>query len=224
MNKENWLKDLPEEIKFWQDWFDTKGLYWPQDFTDRQNPDREIDGEYAEMFGDRLKSMKILDAGCGPMTLMGPKYQGHQLDITCADILADEYNSIMEKAGIVPLIRPIKCGFEDLPKVFTTKFDFIQAINCVDHSQNPYKSIMAMLDVLADGGVLFLRHGWMEGLRGKYEGLHNWDFYMVDGEFAIGDRFGLKTIMKDIPGVTIENIDRTEFGHRKMISIFRKQQ
>jgi SAM-dependent methyltransferase len=222
MEKNDWLRDLPEEIKFWQDWFDSKGLYWPQDFLDRQNPELEIEKEYADMFGERLTDMKILDAGCGPLTLMGKKYKGWPLDITCTDILANVYNDIMQKADIVPLIKPVQCGFEELPEMFDHKFDLIQAINCVDHSQYPYKSIMAMLEVLAPGGVLFMRHGWMEGLRGNYEGLHNWDFYMVDGEFAIGDQWGLKMMVKDLPGITIENIDRTESGHRKMISIFRK--
>ena len=222
MDKIDWLRDLPEEIDFWQQWFDTKGLDWKQDYIDRLNPDTEIDAEYAEMFGDRLPNMKILDAGCGPLTLMGKKYKGQTLDITCTDILANVYNEIMEKAGIVPLIKPIQCGFVELPDMFEQKFDFIVATNCVDHSEVPYRSIMAMLDMLAPGGTLFMRHGWMEGLRGNYGGLHNWDFYIYNGDFAIGDKWGLKMLVVDINEVTIENIDRMEGGHRKMVSIFRK--
>lgn len=213
MEKEDWLKNTPEEIDFWQQWFDTKGLYWPPDYVNRLNPDFEIDNEFKLMFGPRLPKMKILDAGCGPLTILGTNYCGGKLDITCCDALADSYNEMMENAGITPLIKPRAIPFESLQDHFGKIFDFVHAVNCVDHCHDPLAAIKSMMSVLSKHGVLYLRHGICEGNRGNYEGLHQWDFYCNEKRnFIIADKHG-NTINVD------ECISKDEFSIRSTVPI-----
>lgn len=193
MNKTDWEKELPEELDFWKQWFDTKGLIYPPDFINRQNPDLEIEDEFKVLFGDLLPGMKILDAGCGPLTILGKKYNGIKLDITCTDILANEYNKLMDDINFVPLIKPLCVGFEELSEYFgDIKFDFIHAVNCIDHSYDPIASISGLLSALKPNGFLYIRHLVNEANRGSFNGLHKWNFYVENGDFIISGINGKK--------------------------------
>ena len=70
--KVNWQKELIDsELKFWDDWFRTKGLDWPEDYAFRIDPETEIQ-EYLRPFlscglrdaGYELPSTASRSGGC----------------------------------------------------------------------------------------------------------------------------------------------------------------
>lgn len=229
MNKQDWQKETSEEIGFWEIWFQTFGLDFPEDYTERQDPNLEISQEFVALLGDKLPKVKILDAGCGPFTILGKKFKGKKLDITCTDILADEYNAMMSKYNVTPLCKPIKCDFVDLPVLFSDrKFGFVHAVNCVDHAFDPPASIVGMIRVLEQGGILYLRHLVNEGDHGNFTGLHQWNFNVNENnDFIITDKFenkvNVKKYIDSIANIETKVVPHNSNNRKLIISIITKK-
>ncbi len=188
---------LQLELQFWRDWFRTRGLEWPEDYKARFNPDQPIQ-KHVAAYIDRLENddVRILDVGAGPLTKLGKKHPGKRLSITATDLLAPEYNKLIDELKVQPLVRSIHADVEKLVEQFgENAFDIVHGQNCIDHTANPMRSIDQMIAVSRPGGFVVLYHAEKEGQREKYQQLHQWDFACEDGCFVIGDRHGRKTNM-----------------------------
>lgn len=186
---------LEHEIRFWRDWFDTRGMEWPEDYRSRFDPDQPIQ-EHLALYIDRLEAehVQILDVGAGPVTKVGKKHPSKQLLITPTDLLADRYDRLLEELGVDPPIRTLYADVEDLAEPFgQDAFDIVHGQNCIDHTANPLRAIEQMLEVSKPEGFVVLFHAENEGRRERYAHLHQWDFTCEDGDFVIGDRDGQKT-------------------------------
>lgn len=173
---------LRAELQFWREWFVHHGLQWPQDYARRFDPDLELQPELAT-FARSLSTpvIDVLDVGAGPVTRLGKHLPGKQLRLVATDLLADEYNQLIDELGVRPLLRTIYADAEKLTRVFPPdSFDIVHAQNTMDHMQHPLEALDQMIDLVRPGGTIYLRHEEFEGRHAQYKTLHQWDFYYDD--------------------------------------------
>lgn len=201
----SWLRERPhrndraialkEEIQYWKRWFKTRGSGYPRDFDSRFNPSQPIQ-EHVATYIDRLEAncVRILDVGSGPLTKLGKKHPSKHLKITATDLLAEEYDRLLEELGIDPLLRTIYADAERLVERFgRDTYDIVHGQNCIDHTANPLRAIKQMLAVCKPEGFVVLFHAENEGEREQYRQLHQWNFNCRKGSFVIGDMSGRET-------------------------------
>lgn len=153
------------------------------------NPDSEIQDYIKNLINvTDGTTIKILDVGAGPVTMLGKKWNGRKIEITAIDPLADRYNEILKKNNIHPPVIT-KVGYaEKLTEQFDENyFDIVHAINSLDHCFNPVKAIEEMLKVVRKNSYVVLYHSINEGKKHNYSGLHQWNFYEEDGNFYISN-------------------------------------
>jgi SAM-dependent methyltransferase len=173
-----WNAALPEETDFWRKWFETKGLVWPESYAWRVDPNYEFYPSlrpYVNLPKD--STVKVLDVGAGPLTVLGKVWPGYKLDITAVDPLAHEYDKLIEEFKVTPLVRTKYGHGENLLDLFPeSSFDLVYAENCLDHSYDPLLCLSQMLAVVKPGCYVATDHLVREGENEKYAGLHQWNF------------------------------------------------
>lgn len=226
--KANWAKEIIDsELKFWDDWFRTKGLDWPEDYLFRIDPETELQeylrpylqGEESKEQGEIGMKM-ILDVGSGPLTILGKRLDGVKLNIVCADPLANEYKSLLQKYEVLKQVQDdyhcFSCAMENIAQLFVeTQFDLVHAQNCVDHSYDPVRAVCEMICVCKPGGTVFLKHERNEAENEAYSGLHQWNFDCVDGKFVISGA-DERTVMDDYLASVFDGLEietRLEEGY-----------
>jgi SAM-dependent methyltransferase len=188
-------RGLEEELRFWRNWLKSGGLEWPQDFQDRFDPSRPLPTHLAG-YVDRVGKdhVDILDVGAGPLTKLGGTHPACELTITPTDLLAEEYDRLLDELGIVPPIRTLYADAQALGERFgQNRFDVVHGQNCIDHTADPFRAIEEMMGVCKPGGFVVLYHVENEGRSHRYTRLHQWDFRCEDGQFVIGGRDGRET-------------------------------
>ena len=186
---------LRDEVQFWHDWFVTRGLEWPDEFSERFDPALPLQHHVAR-FVDRVDAdpVAILDVGAGPLTKLGKTHPRKRLVITAADLLAEEYARLLAERGVTPLVRTVSADVERLTTCFPRDgYDIVHGQNCIDHTADPLRAIDEMVAVCKPGGFVVLYHAENEGAREHYGQLHQWDFTCDGGAFVIGDRHGRRT-------------------------------
>jgi len=185
-----WKIGCSSEISFWDNWMKTKGCEWPDDYKKRINFESELQDKIKRLIDvSEGSEINILDVGAGPLSNLGCCWEGKKLKITAVDPLADKYDALLEKHGIAPPVRTIRCDAEKLCGMFAkNSFDFVYAKNCIDHSYAPLTAIEQMLHVVRPGCCIYLQHALNEAQNEGYAGLHQWNFFEKDGCFFIGNR------------------------------------
>jgi SAM-dependent methyltransferase len=179
-----WQKALPAEVAFWDKWLATGGLEWKDSFRKRTNPNAEVDSRIARFITS--PAAKVIDVGAGPLTSIGTFWNGHRIEVVAVDPLADEYNRLLDKYRVPVSIRTQKLDAEQLTSNFSSNmFDLAYAANCLDHAYAPWLAIEQMLEITKPGGFVVLVHEVNEGANELYRGLHQWNFYQLDGDFMI---------------------------------------
>lgn len=186
-NKKKWRKSIRHELKFWDDYFRTKGLQWKDNYQSRLALDLPLQPHIAELLPIDQEVVKILDVGAGPLTFLGKKCIGKKLQITAVDPLANEYNKILLKYNVRPVIRTEKLDAENLTTRFpANSFDLVFARNCIDHAYSPEKAILEMIAVAKKGRYVVMEHRLNEAEKKSYHGLHQWNFSRTpEGDFHI---------------------------------------
>jgi len=191
--KFNWKIGIKKETQFWDDWFRTKGATkgtakeatGPARYRDRLNPDFPLQARPEALLP--VGDVHILDVGAGPLTYLGKKAVGRSLTITAIDALAHEYDKILNKYSIQPLVRTQKLDAENLTARYgPNTFDLCFARNCLDHTYDPERAILQMIQVVKKGRYVLLEHYPNEAENQHYSGLHQWNFDVSpDGDFLI---------------------------------------
>jgi len=153
----------------------------------RLNPAAPVQEHLAAVI-DRLPHAKveIMDVGAGPLTVIGKLHPSKQLTITPTDVLAREYNALLDELGIKPPVRTIHAEMEKLRDKFGARqFDLVHAQNSLDHCADPVAGIEEMLALTRPGGFIVLLHEANEGRNELYYALHKWDFACDGGRFTI---------------------------------------
>ena len=178
---------VDHEVSFWDEWFRTKGLEWPEGYRGRLDPQQELSDYYRSFLAHLAQEqIAILDVGAGPLTALGKRMAGKRLSITATDALAPQYDALLARYAITPPVRTIYAEGEKLCDQFgAASFDLVTAQNSVDHMEQPLEAIRQMLLVVKPGCFVVLNHFPNEGTHANFVGMHQWDFNLDDGEFVI---------------------------------------
>lgn len=184
----SWRAGIEYEVDFWETWFRTKGLEWPQDYIDRLQP-QEMPVWIQHLLPSDQSFARVLDVGSGPITKTGQIVPGKAVNVIAADPLARHYDAIMEKFDVTPPIRTTFSFAEDLSARFPgDHFDLVLCTNALDHAIEPVWGIIEMLICLKIGGLVYLGHRRNEAEFEEYSGFHQWNFDDEDGSFIIWNR------------------------------------
>jgi len=178
---------LRDELLFWDEWLSTKSSAWPGDYSNRLDPESLLSDEH-RTFIDPLaqEQIRILDVGAGPLTILGKKHPSKQLLIYAVDVLSDNYDELLVKYHVKPPVRTTFAEAENLTTKFAKEsFDLVTARNSLDHAVDPTEAIRQMLLVTKKGCFALLDHSENEGQAQKYQGLHKWNFTIVDEELVL---------------------------------------
>ena len=182
-----WLDGIDYEITFWGEWMATKGGKWPEDFTARQDPDREVNASLFDGFD--TTSLKVLDVGAGPASFFGHRLNGRPIELSACDPLAPLYAKMTSRHRVTWPVQTVSGFAEDLSAFYPRgAFDMIFCRNALDHSFDPVRGIEEMLLVLRNGGRVILIHYANEAEKGDYMGFHQWNFDVVDGRPIIWNK------------------------------------
>ena len=168
------MSRFTHELEFWDSNLATRGGKWNADFESRLDPSSQV----ADFMRSKIPdNAQVLDVGAGPLTAIG-KWCGNQnISITAVDPLAQQYDELLLKHGIIPLVRTILGYGEALHDQFgSDRFDYVYAQNSVDHSEDPLSVILEMISVAKPGCWIALLHHRNEGVRQGYDGMHEWNF------------------------------------------------
>ncbi len=183
-----WHASKKTEVNFWDHFFEQKGADWKDDYAYRLDPKAEVSPDVRELLAD-LKTLNVLDVGAGPPTVLGKYCDGRKLNLKAVDPLAVDYDRIMGKYGVEPVVRTEEMAAErlsaELPK---DHFDLVFAQNCIDHSIDPLTSILEMVKVARPGGYIYLKHSQNEAVKENWYGLHQWNLSEDRGDFIISSR------------------------------------
>jgi SAM-dependent methyltransferase len=190
-----WERGLPSELGFWKRYIETRGLDFPEEFSQRVARDAPVDDsvllEAIDLIG-RPDEVRIVDVGAGPLTSVGrrdPRDPARRIEVVAVDPLADAYNELLRDAGVAPPVLTQACRGEDIAARFAdAQFDIAYARNSLDHAVDPLAAIGAMLSAVRVGGAVVLHHYRREGETNGYEQLHQWNFDVSDGRLLLYDR------------------------------------
>jgi len=196
----NRISGLRAELKFWDQWLLKKGGLQSNDFKDRLDPDFPLSDYYCRFIAHLpSKEIKILDVGAGPLTALGRKHPTKTIIITATDVLAHEYNELLQKYNIIPVIKTVYVEAELLSVVFQENtFDLVVGRNSIDHARDPLLAIRQMLFVVKSGCYVAMHHKENEADSQNYRGLHQWNFTVIDSCFVIKGRAGTVNVTKEL--------------------------
>lgn len=175
------------ERYFWWRWVATRGLQWPQEFERRLDATQPLDAYVAARVRDIASDpIRILDVGAGPVTVLGYRLEGRNIEITAVDVLAETYDRLWSRCGIVPPARTKYADAERLTDWFEpASFDFVYSQNSIDHASRPRVAIEQMVNVAKPGCYIVLNHALNEAVNEDYIGLHQWNFNERNGDLIL---------------------------------------
>lgn len=170
MNPNTWEEGLKEELRFWRGWLGGKGKHY-------EKPNRLVD-LFTPMIGDK-KEVRIANLGAGPVCLIGDRRRDINVSVESSDILADDYQELLDNLNI-KLANPVKK--QDVTKLTyeDESFDIVYCANALDHCQDPYSAVCEMVRICKPGGWIYIYHIAHEGQRNNYRNLHKWNLDMTE--------------------------------------------
>jgi len=143
-----WSDGLNIETDFWYRWFQTKGLQWPQEYARRVDPALEFQQHLRRFITvPEGGTVRVLDVGAGPLTLLGKVWPGRTVELVPVDPLAEHYDRIMAEVGVTPLARTRLGHGERLLDLFPpSSFDLAYAANMQGPAVLPGREIKVRLE------------------------------------------------------------------------------
>jgi hypothetical protein len=175
---DKWFGGVNFEVGFWQNYLNTKGAHWPDDYRARLDPNKPFNSMVEEAIPDTgCREIELLDVGSGPITSLGYVSKKFDIRITATDPLADAYSVLLKEAGVTPPVKTQKCFGENLLQHFgSRRFHVCHSCNALDHSMDPRTILVAMAQLLHPQGLMYVQVHKNEGESAGYSGLHNWNF------------------------------------------------
>lgn len=127
------------------------------------------------------KAATVLDVGSGPVSILNGFAPGN-LDITTCDPLSEHYQSIFDynKYEITPpLPYPAEEAFQG------KTYDVVHISNALDHTVDPAKSLVDLVQCVKEGGYLIVQGFTNEATHENYRGFHQHNLCLIDGQLSI---------------------------------------
>jgi 2-polyprenyl-3-methyl-5-hydroxy-6-metoxy-1,4-benzoquinol methylase len=198
--KEARAAGLRDELSFWDEWLRTKSSAWPGDYQNRLDPKFPLSQKHSALI-DLVpeEEIRILDVGAGPLTILGKKHPSKLLNIQAVDILAERYDQLLAKYNVQPLIRTQFAEAERLYQKFEeNSFHLVTARNCLDHAVDPLEAIRQILFVTMKRCFAVLDHAENEGETQRYQGLHQWNFTVIEGDLIVKGSGQMTNVSKQL--------------------------
>ncbi len=191
-------RGLKSEVRYWDRVLASGGVH-PAQFQAKLDPDTRLDERLVPFLPEGSDTVRILDVGSGPLTVIGKKTPGRTLEIVATDPLADAYNELMARHSIVPPVAPVAVEVETLSDVWPDgSFHLVHAQNCLDHAANPMQGIREMCKVVREGCFVVLYHARDEAERQSYKGLHKWNLRSEGDRFLLTNREQTIDVLDDL--------------------------
>ena len=133
------------------------------------------------------RPLKVMDIGCGPISMLRWGAIQGDLSITGLDPILDMYTLILARHGF-DAMEKMRCdreitGFaEDLDTlVRDNDYDTVYTRNALDHTQDPARVVECMSRRLAPHGQVAITVAEREGTRQGWDQLHKTDIYLENG-------------------------------------------
>jgi SAM-dependent methyltransferase len=175
-------------VEYWRRYIADEGGDWPDEFKRRLDPDAPIDDPLLVRCLERIPHprVSVIDVGAGPLTLVGRRFPGKEVELVPVDPLAVDYARLLDEAGIEPHTPTIGCSGEELLDRFgEASFDIAFARNSLDHAADPAGAVLNLLSVVRPGRFVVLKHFENEAKEGGSHGLHQWNFEVRDGRLHL---------------------------------------
>lgn len=205
------------ELKYHKGWITDTNHPYRADYNNKIQANRPFT---REDLLNPFPGMKVLDVGAGAITALGNTLSdGAKIDMQACDPNAPYYNILLDAYGSFREVRTeFALGERLLDRFPANSFDLVYMQNALDHSINPILVLQNMLSVCKLNGVVGLGHMENEGEANDYEGLHQWNFTVVNNRPIIwnkdGEIFDLNNIFNGIAYFEARLVD-TDFKQRK---------
>jgi SAM-dependent methyltransferase len=199
--RSKWRRGATWEVAHWDD-------DWLEDARrqGRLEPDRPLTDPLLLEGIARLETgrVRILDVGAGPVTPVGTKHPDCTVELIACDALAEQYDELLARAGVIPPVRTVHGEGEQLVEAFgANSFDIVHCGNALDHHHNPFLALDQMLAVTRVGGLVLLNHYVDEGEFRHYLGMHQWNINERDGQLIIWNREHTEDINDRLAGQAV---------------------
>ncbi|HEY3901261.1 MAG TPA: hypothetical protein VGM54_21815 [Chthoniobacter sp.] len=189
LGKVIWKLALPSEVQFWEHYVESRGKSCDAEaeFQFRASAEGELQPWLTKWLNVPAGGeVRILDVGAGPMTWVGKKWGDRRVQVEAIDPLAGAYDQILDRFGVVPPVRTQLGEGEGIVAQFGREvFDMTFARNCLDHAYDAIEAVKNMVDATKSGGVIYLWHNQDEAEKLAYQGLHQWNFRLKDGDLLV---------------------------------------
>lgn len=175
---QRWLKGIPYEVAFWRSYYGSQRRRKDLFSWSAYGKTCELDCFDVQQYVASLPSdsVRVIDLGCALSYAMGNRFNCQKsVDVDYVDPLAHFYNRILDRYKIS---RPrIKFGMIEGISGFyePNSVDLIHVRNALDHSANPMLGILQAVEILKEGGILYLNHFKNEAVNEGYRGFHQWN-------------------------------------------------
>jgi len=215
---EEWQTALPKELKFWDEALRERQLHLTE-WKHCLDAQLELQPELKELIPALPgSSVRILDVGSGPLTHVGKQWPGRKVEIVPVDPLAEQYNEILQRLSIRPLVPTIFAEGEKLLERFAPdSFDLAYARNSLDHSYHPLAAIRSMLAVVKPLHYVYLWHVANEGVRERYTGLHQWNLDIRQGQFVIDNGRKTESVNSNLASIAEVSCEFQKEGNDKIV-------
>lgn len=213
-----WIDGIPYEIAFWNNvyrWNKTfKGLMGWSNFGSIIS----LELFDANSFLKNISHPTVLDIGCGmsyaPGNLINNNEETSEINIHYVDPLAPYFNKILKRQK--RKLPEIEFGIMEYLSIFYPNHNIDLAIiqNALDHSSNPVKGIYEAIDILKEGGVLYLNHHPNEAETENYKGFHQYNIINEDDRLIIWnkkEKWNINELIKNFADIKVYRHDDT--GH-----------
>ena len=219
-----WTKGIAYEVAFWNN-----VCRWAHTFEGTMNWSgygNTIQLEHFDVndFLCQTDSPKVLDVGCGMSYATGnyltKNGQQYPLDIHYVDPLAHYFNQILRRHHRE--LPDIDFGMMESLHDYYPEHDVALVIiqNALDHSAYPLRGIIASIETLQKGGILYLNHHPNEAETEHYKGFHQYNIIEEEGHLIIWNKDSRWDVNKAVSGFADVEVCVHDNGH--VIAIIRK--
>ena len=105
--------------------------------------------------------------------------------------MADIYDELLNDLDIRPPVRTVFGEGEKLVEHFgRNSFDLVYSANAIDHMREPMKVLVEMFKAVKLGHYVRFYVFENEGRLSGYEGMHQWNFMILDGSLLVESKEG----------------------------------